>query len=138
VWDTHSGNANRLKTSLMPTMDMAYSSLLEDLALRGMLDETLVIWMGEFGRSPRINANGGRDHWGFVYSVALAGGGIRGGTVFGASDAEGAHPASGRVQPQDMAATMLHLLGHSSELMIHDATGRPHPVTTGRVIEEIV
>jgi hypothetical protein len=138
VWDTHARNADRLKTSLMPTMDMAYSSLLEDLANRGMLDDTLVVWMGEFGRSPRINANGGRDHWGFVYSVALAGGGIRGGTVHGASDAEGAHPASGRVQPQDMAATIMHLLGHPPELMIQDVTGRPHAVTTGRVIEEIV
>lgn len=138
VWDTHANNAGRLKDSLMPKMDAAYSSLLEDLADRGLLDDTLVVWMGEFGRSPHINPWGGRDHWGSVYSVALAGGGIRGGTVYGASDAAGAYPSSGRVQPQDLMATILHLLGHDPEMMIQDQTGRPHPVTTGQVIEEIV
>jgi len=138
VWDTHAQNAARLKTSLMPTMDAAYSSLLEDLADRGMLDDTLVVWMGEFGRSPRINVNGGRDHWGSVFSVALAGGGVRGGTVFGVSDSEGAYPAAGRVQPQDLLATILRLTGHETEQMLTDLTGRPHAITTGRVIDEIL
>jgi hypothetical protein len=138
VWDTHAQNAARLKTALMPTMDAAYSSLLEDLSDRGMLDDTLVVWMGEFGRSPRINVNGGRDHWGAVFSVALAGGGVRGGTVFGVSDSEGAYPAAGRVQPQDLLATILRLTGHDTDQMLTDLTGRPHAITTGRVIDEIL
>ena len=81
AWDTHNKNAERCKTALMPMMDLAYSALLEDLDDRGLLDETLVVWMGEFGRTPKINGGGGRDHWGHVFSVALAGGGVRGGQV---------------------------------------------------------
>src|SRR5207237_1140791 len=83
-WDTHSKNTEGLK-QLMPIMDQAYAGLLEDLAERGMLEETLVVWMAEFGRTPKINGAAGRDHWGRVFSVALAGGGVRGGMVHGAS-----------------------------------------------------
>ncbi len=72
AWDTHNNNAKRCKEALMPPMDLAYSALIEDLSQRGMLDETLIVWMGEFGRSPKINPAGGRDHWGHVFSVALA------------------------------------------------------------------
>ena len=97
AWDTHHNNAKRLKNNLMPPMDLAYSALLEDLDSRGLLQETLVVWMGEFGRSPKINGNGGRDHWGRVFSVALAGGGVRGGQVIGASDKTGGLPNEGRV-----------------------------------------
>src|SRR5262249_25374280 len=89
AWDTHARNTDGWKNVLMPPMDRASSALLEDLQERGLLEETLVVWMGEFGRTPVINANGGRDHWGRVFSVALAGGGIRGGQVYGASDADG-------------------------------------------------
>jgi len=138
AWDTHNGNAKRLKNNLMPPMDLAYSALLEDLAARGLLDETLVVWGGEFGRSPKINGGGGRDHWGHVFSVALAGGGVRGGTVYGASDRIGGHPHEGRVQPQDLTATLFHCLGHAPDTEIHDALGRPHPVSRGDVIRQIL
>src|SRR4029077_20275321 len=99
-WDSHTRASARLRMVLMPPMDQAYSALLEDLGQRGLLDETLVVNMAEFGRSPRINHAAGRDHWGYVYSLALAGGGIRGGQVYGSSDKLGGHPKAGRVQPQ--------------------------------------
>jgi uncharacterized protein (DUF1501 family) len=135
-WDTHGQNTNALK-QLMPVMDRTYSALLEDLAERGLLDETLVIWMGEFGRTPRLNGGGGRDHWGPVFSVALAGGGIKGGQVYGSSDRIAAYPRDGRVQPQDLTATIFHCLGHSPDTEIHDALGRPHPISRGDVVRGI-
>ena len=122
----------------MPKMDLAYSALLEDLDDRGLLDETLVVWMGEFGRSPKINGGGGRDHWGHVFSVALAGGGVRGGQVVGASDAIGGHPRDGRVQPQDLTATIFHCLGFSPHAEIQDGLGRPLPLSRGEVIRAAV
>ena len=136
-WDTHSKNSERLRDALMPPMDLAYSALLEDLNQRGMLDDTLVVWMGEFGRTPRINNRGGRDHWGNVFSVALAGGGIRGGQILGSSDSIGAFPRDGRVQPQDLAATIFHCLGYRPETEYHDALGRPLPVSRGDVIRQV-
>jgi hypothetical protein len=138
AWDTHQKNAERLKTALMPPMDLAYSALLEDLSQRGLLDETLVVWMGEFGRTPRINSAGGRDHWGHVFSVALAGGGVRGGVVYGSSDRLGGEPVSGMVQPQDLCATIFHLLGHHPETEIRDALGRPLVISRGRVLHEVL
>jgi hypothetical protein len=135
-WDTHSKNSMRLKTALMPPMDQAYSALLEDLGQRGLLDETLVVWMGEFGRTPKINAAGGRDHWGHVFAVALAGGGVRGGVVLGASDSTGGHPKDGRVLPQDLTATIFHCLGYGPETAIHDPLGRPVPISRGEVIRQ--
>jgi uncharacterized protein (DUF1501 family) len=137
VWDTHSRNSQRLRTALMPPMDQCYSALLEDLHQRGLLDETLVLWMGEFGRTPRINGGGGRDHWGQVFSVTLAGGGIRGGQVFGASDSIGGYPRDGRVQPHDLAATLFHCLGLRPDALIYDALGRPVPITEGDVIRQV-
>jgi uncharacterized protein (DUF1501 family) len=136
-WDTHSKNTGGLK-QLMPIMDQAYSALLEDLGHRGLLDETLVVWMGEFGRTPRINAAAGRDHWGHVFSVAMAGGGVRGGVVHGASDSIGGHPKDGRVVPQDLLATILHCLGIRPDTEIHDAQGRPLPLCRGEVIRQVV
>ncbi|HYT88858.1 MAG TPA: DUF1501 domain-containing protein, partial [Gemmataceae bacterium] len=121
-----------------PIMDQAYSALLEDLAQRGLLDETLVVWMGEFGRTPRLNGNGGRDHWGRVFSVALAGGGVRGGTIHGASDSIAGYPRDGRVLPQDLLATIFHCLGLRPDTEIHDAQGRPLPLTRGDVIRQVV
>jgi hypothetical protein len=137
VWDTHTKNTERLKTALMPPMDQAYSALLADLVDRGMLDETMVVWMGEFGRTPKINGRGGRDHWGHVYSVALAGGGVRGGQVYGASDRIGGKPKEGRVQPHDLTATVFHCLGYRPETELHDALGRAVPITKGEVIRQV-
>ena len=138
AWDTHAKNSERLKTALMPPMDQAYSALLEDLAQRGLLEDTLVVWMGEFGRSPKINAAAGRDHWGHVFSVALAGGGIRGGTVYGQSDRQGGFPLSGRVEPQDLTATVFHCLGFRPETLIYDALGRPQAISPGHPIAAVL
>jgi hypothetical protein len=135
-WDTHRKNTLGLK-QLMPIMDRTYSALLEDLSARGLLDDTLVVWMGEFGRTPRINKNAGRDHWGQVFSVALAGGGVRGGAVYGASDRIAAYPREGRVAPEDLTATVLHCLGLAPNAEIHDRQGRPFPASRGRVIREL-
>jgi uncharacterized protein (DUF1501 family) len=136
-WDTHSKNTAGLR-QLMPIMDEAYSVLLEDLDQRGMLDETLVVWMGEFGRTPKINAAAGRDHWGHVFSLALAGGGVRGGAVHGVSDAIGGYPHSGRVRPEDFTATILHCLGISPHSELRDRLDRPLAVTRGEVIRQIL
>lgn len=138
AWDTHAGNTARLKKALMPPMDQAYSALLEDLEQRGMLDETLVVWMGEFGRSPKINSVGGRDHWGHVFSAALAGGGIQRGRVYGSSDRNGGYPVDGRVEPQDLSATLFHCLGYRPETEIRDRFGRPMVISKGRPIEAIL
>jgi Protein of unknown function (DUF1501) len=138
AWDTHARNADRLKTSLMPVMDLAYSALLEDLESRGLLESTVVVWAGEFGRTPRINGGGGRDHWGHVFSATLAGGGIRGGQVIGSSDRIGGHPRDGRVLPQDLAATVFHCLGYAPHTEVHDTQGRPFAVSRGEVIRQAV
>jgi uncharacterized protein (DUF1501 family) len=138
MWDTHQKNTHYLKTSLMPRYDPAHSALLEDLAARGLLDSTLVACIAEFGRTPKINPAGGRDHWGHVYSVCLAGGGIRGGVVHGASDRIGGHPKGGKVQPQDLTATLFHCLGHHPDTEIRDTEGRPVPISRGEVIRQIL
>jgi uncharacterized protein (DUF1501 family) len=131
-WDTHANNFRDLKDKILPIQDRGYAVLLEDLAERGLLDETLVVWFGEFGRDPKINGNGGgRDHWPFVFSALLAGGGIRGGIAHGASDKNGAYPASDAVSPQDMAATIYHCLGIEPHAEIRDRLGRPFQVALG-------
>jgi hypothetical protein len=137
-WDSHTEEAKRLRAVLAPPTDRAYSALLEDLSQRGLLDETLVVCLAEFGRSPRINGAGGRDHWGSVYSVSLAGGGVRGGQVYGASDAIGGEPKDGRVRPQDLTATVFDRLGYRPETTINDPLGRPLPISTGEPIAAIV
>lgn len=137
-WDTHKDHNASLKDFLMPMMDQSFSALIDDLEERGMLDETLVAWVGEFGHTPKFNARAGRDHWGSVFSCALAGGGVRGGTVHGESDAHAAHPIAGRVAPRDIAATIFHCLGHSPETVMHDQTGRPMPITRGHVLESVL
>ena len=136
-WDTHAKNAEALKTLLMPIMDRAYSALLEDLAQRGMLDDTLVVWIGEFGRTPRHNGNAGRDHWGNCFSMAFAGGGIRGGQVHGSSDRDAAYPVDGMVSAADVTATIFHCLGYHPDTEIHDSLGRPFPISRGQVINEV-
>lgn len=137
-WDSHAREASRLKTVLAPPFDQAFSALVEDLRARGMLEDTLVACLSEFGRSPKINASGGRDHWGSVFSVALAGGGIRGGVVYGASDALGGEPKDNTVRPPDLLATMFHCLGLPPSTEYHDPLGRPIPIARGEVIREIV
>jgi hypothetical protein len=137
LWDTHSKNAERLKKVLMPQMDRAYSALIEDLEQRGLLDETLVVWVGEFGRTPKINGSGGRDHWGRVFPAVLAGGGVKGGQVLGASDRIGSDPLDGRTRPEELTATIFHALGISPASEIRDPLGRPHPVSRGRVIGKV-
>ncbi len=131
MWDTHAQNADRLQDALCPMFDVAYSALIEDLDQRGLLDETLVVAIGEFGRTPKINQFGGRDHWGHVFSCALAGAGIAGGQVYGSSDKTGGYPASQRVEPQQLTATVFHLLGVPEGATFPDRTGRPLPVTHG-------
>jgi uncharacterized protein (DUF1501 family) len=137
-WDTHAKHNESAKQFLMPMMDRAFSALISDLDDRGLLDETLVVWFGEFGRTPKFNGNGGRDHWGHVFSLALAGGGVRGGTVFGVSDKQAAYPTDGRVEPRDLIATVLHLLGFDPAVELHDAENRPFPASRGSVIRAIL
>lgn len=137
-WDSHTKETERLKTALMPPMDQAFSALIEDLSARGMLDETLVVCLSEFGRTPKFNGRGGRDHWGHVFSIALAGGGIKGGVVHGASDKIGGHPKDGRVPPQDLTATIFHCLGHSPDAEIRDTLGRPIAISRGQVLRQLL
>lgn len=137
-WDTHGNNFKSMRDSLGPTFDAAFSALVEDLESRGMLDETLVIATAEFGRTPKINRNAGRDHWPWVYSVALAGAGIRAGTIYGASDESAAYPTADPHDPRDLAATIYHLLGVPSDTMLHDVVGRPHSLIVGRPIAGIL
>ena len=139
LWDTHSNNAGRVRDVLCPQFDRTYATLIEDLAARGLLDETLVVVMGEFGRSPKINGTGGRDHWGSVFSVALAGAGIGGGQIIGESDRIGAMPAVRPVRPPDLAATIFHLLGIASSAEFLDPIGRPRSVTdNGQPLRELI
>ena len=133
-WDSHAREAVRLRTVLAPTADRAFAALLEDLSDRGLLDSTLVMCLSEFGRTPRLNGAAGRDHWGHVFSVALAGGGVQGGRVHGSSDKNGGYPKDGRVSPQDLTATALHCLGYEPSAEIHDALGRPIPASRGQAI----
>jgi hypothetical protein len=137
-WDSHTDETPRLKTVLGPTTDQAVSALLEDLTQRGLLDETLVVCLAEFGRTPKFNGRGGRDHWGHVFSVAMAGGGVKGGQVYGSSDKSGAFPKDGLVTPQDITATILHCLGYEPQSEIHDSLGRPLAASKGEVIRAIL
>lgn len=125
VWDTHADNFNRMKNNLLPPFDRGMTALLDDLDTRGLLDETLVVWMGDFGRTPRINKDAGRDHWGFCQSILLAGAGIRGGTVYGNSDRTAAYAAERPVTPDDLAATIFESLGIRLDHEMIDAQGRP-------------
>ncbi len=137
-WDTHKDGFNRLQNHLLPHLDRGLSTLLEDLATRGLLDETLVVWGGEFGRTPRLNKQAGRDHWGFCQSVLLAGGGVRGGQVYGSSDASAAYPAELPVSPDDLAATIFDRLGIRPDHELVDPQGKPTPLCTGKVVEGVL
>jgi uncharacterized protein (DUF1501 family) len=119
-------------------MDQTYSTLLRDLDERGLLDETLVCWVAEFGHTPKFNARGGRDHWGRVFSIALAGGGIRGGTVVGATDKHAADPVTQPIRPSDYLATVFHCLGYEPDTLVYDVENRPLPISRGRVLTEVL
>ena len=139
TWDTHGNNFDSLKTRLLPPLDAAVSSLIDDLIARGRFGRTLVAVMGEFGRSPKINAAAGRDHWNFCYGLMLAGGGIREGHVFGASDKIGSRPSSNPVTPADIITTIYHCLGVPKDLDLRDNLDRPFPlVPGGDVIREVL
>ena len=136
-WDAHFKNFNQHKTHLLPLADQSLSALLEDLDQRGLLDSTLVVAMGEFGRTPKINADGGRDHWPDCYTVLLAGGGVRGGATYGASDRLGAFPATDPVTPADLAATIFWRFGIDPATEIHDRTGRPWRLADGQPLRTL-
>ncbi len=135
-WDTHYEETKHLKVLLPPT-DQGFSALLEDLQARGLLDETLVVWMGEFGRAPRIEEKGGRGHWGRCYSVVMAGAGIRGGQVHGKSDRFAAYPAANPVTPADIVTTIYHSLGIGTDTEITDQLGRPLKLCLGSVVRPL-
>jgi hypothetical protein len=148
-WDTHDNLYTRLKegytgakvgVGLIPSLDLALSALIEDLDDRGMLDETLIVVMGEFGRTPKLNIAGGRDHWPRVFSTVLAGGGVPGGQVIGSSDSVGESPKDRPITPSDLAATIYTLLGIDPQLELHTSDGRPVRVAPfeAEVVTELV
>jgi hypothetical protein len=139
AWDTHKDNFRKLKNQLLPPLDRGVSALLDDLRERGLTERTLLIVMGEFGRTPRINKDAGRDHWEHCYSLLLTGGGIRPGMVLGQSDRIGAYPVSGRVcSPADLFATIYHCLGIDPKTEMKDQIGRPMHLSHGEVISELL
>ncbi|MFT7642031.1 MAG: hypothetical protein ACI9G1_003788 [Pirellulaceae bacterium] len=137
-FDTHSKHFKIMKELLLPPVDQAFSALLEDLDQRGLLDETLVVWTGEFGRTPKINKGSGRDHWGNVYSTVMAGGGIRGGQVYGSSDKMGGEPLDNPVHVTDFVATIYHALGYGPSTVVHDMGGRPRPIVEGKPVKALL
>lgn len=139
TWDTHGNNFNKLRDTLLPQFDQAAGSLIRELDERGMLERTLVAILGDFGRTPRVNANAGRDHWNSCYSILLAGGGLKQGLVHGASDRIGAVPAKNPTSPADIVSTLYHLLGVDPRMNIHDLLDRPHLlVPGGRIMNELL
>lgn len=140
TWDTHGSNFKTLRNTLLPQFDAAYTSLVTDLQDRGMLDRTIVAVLGDFGRTPKVNAaDGGRDHWNYCYSLMLCGGGIKPGFVYGASDKIGAFPATDPLVPGDIIATLYQLLGVQHDQMIFDHLNRPHRlVAKGDPVQAIV
>lgn len=145
-WDTHSRNFIDHKERLMPPADRAFTALLDDLQDRGLLDETLIVWTGEFGRTPKIGQRNsdagagadGRDHWPNCFTSVLAGGGVRGGQVYGASDRHAAYPVDNPVSPVDLVATLYHQLGMPEGLELQDTLGRPLVICPGRPIQALI
>jgi uncharacterized protein DUF1501 len=139
AWDTHTRNFHILRENKLPGLDQTFTALMEDLQTRGLLDETLVVVMSEMGRTPKINGNAGRDHWTFCYSILLAGAGIRGGTVYGASDAQAAYVKDLPASTADICATIFECLGIDPEMTVPDRAGRPVAIANGgRVIREVL
>lgn len=137
-WDTHGNNFRQMRDSLGPTFDLAFSALVEDLDRRGSFDRVAVLATAEFGRTPQINRAAGRDHWPWVYSIVMAGAGLRPGVVHGASDRLGAYPEADPHDPRDLAATVYRLLGIPAETVLRDNQGRPHSLVIGKPIAEIL
>jgi len=133
-WDAHENVFGRLKNDLIPPADQAFAALIDDLTGRGLFEETLVIAMGEFGRTPKINGNAGRDHWPNCYSIVLAGGGVQGGITLGSSDKLGAYPDTDPVTPADLAATLFQRFGLDPAREMNDLTGRPYKLADGQPI----
>jgi hypothetical protein len=136
-WDAHADVFPRLKNDLLPPADLAFAALIEDLEARGLLESTLVIALGEFGRTPKVNKASGRDHWPNCFSAVLAGGGVRGGTVFGASDKLGAYPDTAPVTPADLAATLFWRFGLDPASEIVDLTNRPYRLAEGQPVRAL-
>jgi uncharacterized protein (DUF1501 family) len=136
-WDAHADNFKQHKNYLLPPAECALAALIEDLDERGLLDTTLVVAMGEFGRTPKINKQAGRDHWPDCYSILLAGGGIKSGHVHGASDKIGARVDRDPMTPGDLAATIFWAFGIDPETVIHDQSQRPHPVARGKPVLDL-
>jgi hypothetical protein len=136
-WDLHYRNRERLPPLAGP-LDCAFSALLDDLSERGLLDEVLIVWMGEFGRAPLIEKDGGRGHWGRCYSVVFAGAGVNAGMVHGRSDRRAAYPIDGAVSPQDVVTTIYHCLGIATDTELTDVLGRPYRLCQGRVIQSVL
>jgi uncharacterized protein (DUF1501 family) len=136
-WDAHFKCANQHKTHLLPQADQGLSALIEDLDARGLLDSTLIVSMGEFGRTPKINKDGGRDHWPDCYTVLFAGGGVKGGAVYGVSDRIAAYPAIDPVTPGDLAATIFWRFGFDPATEIYDQAGRPHRLAAGEPLTRL-
>ena len=141
-WDTHGFNNTKMYPIIekyhLPITNQTLPVLLDDLDQRGLLDTTLVVWMGEFGRTPEINKSASRDHWPQCYTALLAGGGVKRGFVHGESDRHGMHPAKDPVRPEDLTATMFHLLGIDPKTELIDHVNRPHPAAEGNVINAIL
>ncbi|MBC7528184.1 MAG: DUF1501 domain-containing protein, partial [Chthonomonadaceae bacterium] len=139
-WDTHENNFNSLKNGVLPDLDRGFSTLIRDLSQRGMLDTTLVVWMGEFGRSPEINKNmnPGRDHWPNAMSVVMAGGGVKGGQVIGSTDERGMGPAERPLHVEDVAASLYHAVGLNPDKEYITPSGRPIKLANeGKVVSEL-
>ncbi|WP_020468055.1 DUF1501 domain-containing protein [Zavarzinella formosa] len=137
-YDTHANGFKLIEENLYPATDKAYAALFADLAQRGLLDETLVIFFNEFGRTPKINGNNGRDHWPFCYSLLLGGGGVKGGRIHGASDKAGAYPTDDPVRPEDLLATIYQCLGVDQEIVMYDGLQRPHHLIDGKPIKTLL
>ncbi len=141
-WDTHGFDNTPMFPIIeayhLPITDQTLPTLLTDLEIRGMLDETLVVWMGEFGRTPKINKNASRDHWPNCYSVLLAGGGVKQGYVYGASDRYGEHPSEDPVTPKDLAATIYYLLGIDPAAVVYDRQNRPLMISSGHPVLDVI
>jgi hypothetical protein len=146
AWDTHRQHFGLMKNSLCPPFDRAMTALIDDLVERGLLDDTLVVFFGEFGRTPKLGyitsgagaTSDGRDHWPYCYSVLMAGAGVQPGALYGASDRDGAYPARDAVRPEDVAATIYAALGIPADTEIYDRQGRPYVVSTGRAIDAVL
>jgi hypothetical protein len=141
-WDTHGFDDTRMfpivKDYHFPITETTLPTLIDDLEARGMLEQTLVVWMGEFGRTPKINKNASRDHWPQCYSALLAGGGVKNGFVYGASDAQAMYPSKDPVRPDDLAATVFHLLGIDPAREIYDRTDRPLAIANGEPVLDLI